>query len=85
MGSTGLQGTVQQYGVLCYTYMYTHTYGLVEVWGIRGMFGFGSTVMFFKIRGSFLGVSSIKIIVFWGLYRGPTFWETTTYTRIHKR
>ena len=48
------------------------------------MFGLGSTVMFFKIRGSFLGVSAIKIIVLWGLYRGPTFWETTIYTRIHK-
>ena len=36
--------------------------------------------MFPKIRGSFLGVPIIRIIVFWCLYWGPPlFWETTIY------
>ena len=30
-----------------------------------------------KIRGTFFGVPIIRIIVFWGLYWVPLFWETT--------
>ena len=45
---------------------------------IRGL-GFGAgfvvTVLFYKefakIRGTFLGVPTIRIIVFWGFYWGP--------------
>ena len=32
---------------------------------------------FTKIRGTLLGVLVIRTIVFWGLYWGPLFWETT--------
>ena len=30
-----------------------------------------------KIRGTFLGVPMIRIIVYWGLQWGPLFWEST--------
>ena len=30
-----------------------------------------------KNRGTILGVPIIRIIVVWGLYWGPPFWETT--------
>ena len=30
-----------------------------------------------KLRGTLLGVPIIRIIVCWGLYWGPLFWETT--------
>ena len=30
-----------------------------------------------KIRGTILGVPIIRTIVFWGLYWGPVFWEST--------
>ena len=32
---------------------------------------------FLKIRGNFLGVPILRLIVFGGLYWGPLFWETT--------
>ena len=40
----------------------------VDVWG------------FPKIRGTILGVSIMRIIVFGGLYWIPVFWETTRYS-----
>ena len=40
----------------------------------RGLYGFP------KIRGTILGVSRIRTIVYWGLYWGPPlFWETTIW------
>ena len=30
-----------------------------------------------KIRGTFLGVPIIRTIIYWGLYWGTLFWETT--------
>ena len=32
-----------------------------------------------KIMGTFLGVPVIRIVVYWGLYWVPLFWETTKY------
>ena len=39
----------------------------------RGFRGSG----FPKIKGTILGVLIIRVIIFWGLYWGPLFWETT--------
>ena len=48
-------------------YIYTHIY-------IRG---------FPKIRGTFLGVLTIRIIFFGGLHWGLLFWESTAYTYVY--
>ena len=40
------------------------------------------TWWFTKIRGTILGVPIVRTLVFWGLYWGPLFRETTTSSRL---
>ena len=54
--------------------MFGHEYG---VYGL-GLSNVRAHIWGFpQIRGTILGVPIIRTIVFWGLYWGSLFWETT--------